>query len=128
MQRVTGIGGVFFKARDMEVMKAWYSKHLGIAIEVWGGTSFRWNSEQNPGGVGTTVWSLFKNDTTYFGAAGSPFMINYRVTDLDAVLAALRAEGCDVDEKSEASEYGKFGWVTDPEGNRIELWQPPEGQ
>jgi predicted enzyme related to lactoylglutathione lyase len=128
MKRVTGIGGIFFKSKDPQVLGEWYRKHLGIDVQEWGGAAFRWASEDNPQGVGTTVWSPFKEDTTYFAPSTASFMINYRVDDLHAVLAALRAEGCDVVDKVDESEYGKFGWVIDPEGNKIELWQPPEGQ
>lgn len=124
MTRVTGIGGIFFKAKDPALMQAWYRKHLGIDVQDWGGTTFRWNEPPTPDG--STAWSLFPADTTYLGAA--PFMVNYRVADLAALLATLRAESCDVDARLEETEYGKFGWVTDPEGNRIELWEPPAGR
>ena len=128
MQRVTGIGGVFLRARDAQALRTWYQKHLGIEVEAWGGSAFRWAGPHNPTGTGTTVWSIFEDGSTYFQPSSERFMINYRVADLHALLAALRAEGCRVDEKVEESEYGKFGWVMDPENNRIELWQPPEGQ
>jgi predicted enzyme related to lactoylglutathione lyase len=127
MTRVTGIGGIFFKARDPEALRAWYQRHLGIPVESWGGTAFRWATDQNPDGAGTSVWNIFPAGSTYFDPSPSPFMINYRVADLAAVLDALRAEGCRVDDKVEASEFGKFGWVMDPEGNRVELWEPPAG-
>lgn len=127
MTRVTGIGGIFFKARDPEALRAWYQRHLGIPVESWGGTAFRWTTDQHPDGAGTTVWNIFPAGSTYFDPSPSPFMINYRVADLAAVLDALRAEGCRVDDKVEASEFGKFGWVMDPEGNRVELWEPPAG-
>ena len=117
MKRVVGIGGVFFKARDPERLRAWYREHLGFEITEWGGVGF--------GGQGTTVWTVFPADTRYFDPSTAPFMINYRVENLDWVLAALRSEGCEVDEKVESPEYGKFGWVMDPEGNRLELWEPP---
>lgn len=124
MKRVTGIGGVFFKARDPKALAEWYQRHLGLAVEPWGGAALRWADD--PGAAtGTTVWSPFPAETTYFAPSQAPFMINYRVADLHAVVAALRAEGCQVDEKVEESEYGKFGWVVDPEGNKLELWQPP---
>jgi len=126
MQRVTGIGGIFIKARDPERMKDWYRRHLGIDIQSWGGTSFRWQTPERPEPDGMTVWSIFPPDTRYFDPSPAPFMVNYRVDDLHAVLAALREEGCTVDAKVEESEFGKFGWVMDPEDNRIELWQPPE--
>lgn len=128
MNRVSGIGGIFFKAKNAETLREWYRKHLGIGDEMWGGEIFRWQSPENPTGEGTTVWTIFDEDSKHFAPGTSGFMINYRVEDLHAVLAALRAEGCDVDEKVDESEYGKFGWVMDPEGNRIELWQPPAGQ
>ena len=128
MQRVTGIGGVFFKAKDPKALGEWYQRHLGIEVEAWGGAAFRWVTPDNPTGTGTTTWSPFKDDTRYFAPSTASFMINFRVADLHALLAALRAEGCDVDVKVDESEYGKFGWVMDPEGHRVELWQPPAGQ
>lgn len=128
MQRVTGIGGIFFKARDPQALGAWYQRHLGIEVQPWGGASFRWNGPDNPSGQGSTVWSPFAADTDYFAPGTAPFMVNYRVADLDALLAALRAEGVEVVPRVEDSEYGKFGWVIDPEGNKVELWQPPPGQ
>jgi predicted enzyme related to lactoylglutathione lyase len=127
MKRVTGIGGVFFKARDPKALGEWYRIHLGMTVEDWGGVAFRW-ADDNATARGTTVWSPFQDDTSYFAPSGASFMINYRVEDLHAVLAALRAEGCAVLDKVEESEFGKFGWVVDPEGNKLELWQPPEGQ
>ena len=128
MKRVTGIGGVFFKAKDPKALAAWYKTHLGIPVEDWGGAAFPWKSPSNPDGVGTTVWSPFAADTNYFAPSTAPFMINYRVDDLQAVLAALRSEGVEVEDRVEESEYGKFGWVIDPEGNKLELWQPPDGR
>ncbi len=123
--RVTGIGGVFFKAKDPQALGDWYRKHLGFDIQPWGGLPFKWQEEGNPEPYGVTVWSMFPAASEYFP---NPFMINYRVRDLDALLATLREEGCAVDDKTETSEFGKFGWVTDPEGNRIELWEPPQGR
>jgi predicted enzyme related to lactoylglutathione lyase len=128
MPRVTGIGGVFMKAKDPKALKAWYQRHLGVPLEEWGGAAFAWRSAENPDGVGTTVWSLFEDTSDYFDPSPSRFMINYRVDDLHGLLAALRSEGCDVDEKVQDYEYGKFGWVMDPEGNRVELWEPPPGR
>jgi predicted enzyme related to lactoylglutathione lyase len=126
MKRVTGIGGIFFKARDPKALGEWYRKHLGIAVEPWGGTAFRWADDPRVA-QGSTVWSPFEHDTAYFAPSTAGFMINYRVDDLHALLAVLRAEGCAVDDKIEESEFGKFGWVMDPEGHKVELWQPPEG-
>ena len=128
MKRVTGIGGVFFKSKDPAALGAWYKKHLGIDVQSWGGAAFDWNTPDNPDGHGTTAWSLFAADSAHFAPSTAPFMINYRVHDLHALLAALRAEGVQVEDKIDESEYGKFGWILDPEGHKIELWQPPEGQ
>lgn len=128
VKRVTGIGGIFFKAKDPVALREWYRQHLGISVEPWGGTAFQWASPDNPGGTGTTVWSVFDDSSAHFAPSRAPFMINYRVEDLHALLAALRTEGCAVDDKVDESEFGKFGWVMDPEGNRVELWQPPAGR
>ena len=128
MKRVTGIGGIFFKAKDPDALREWYRGHLGIDVLPWGGAAFSWAGPDNPAGVGTTIWNIFEDSSTYLAPSRAPFMINYRVDDLHALLAALRAEGCHVDDKVDESEYGKFGWVMDPEGNRVELWQPPPGQ
>ena len=128
MKRVTGIGGVFFKSKDPKALGEWYRTHLGMNVEEWGGVAFSWVTPENPTGTGSTIWSPFAADTKYFSPSQASFMINLRVADLHPLLALLREEGCDVDAKVEESEYGKFGWVMDPEGNRIELWQPPEGK
>ena len=128
MRRVTGIGGVFMSAKDPKVLGEWYKKHLGIDVQSWGGASFDWaDSEGNPT-KGTTAWQIGPDDGKHFAPSKSTFMVNYRVEDLTSLLAALREEGCDVLEKTDDSEYGKFGWVMDPEGNKVELWQPPPGQ
>jgi predicted enzyme related to lactoylglutathione lyase len=118
MERVNGIGGVFFRARDPEALRRWYAEHLGIDVQGWGGAPFE-------GGV--TAWSIFAGDTDYFGPSGQQSLVNYRVSDLDAMLAQLRTAGVPVEEKIEDGELGRFGWATDPEGNRFELWQPPPG-
>jgi predicted enzyme related to lactoylglutathione lyase len=120
-ERVKGIGGVFFRAKDPEALGRWYADTLGIALEDFGGATFRWK------GDGTTVWSPFPADTEYFGTAEQQGMVNYRVSDLDAMLEQLRAAGAQVDDHVEEHEYGRFGWAVDPEGNRFELWEPPEG-
>ena len=127
MKRVIGMGGVFFKSKDPKALSDWYSRHLGLQIEPWGGAALQWATPDNPSGAGSTMWTPFKDDTGYFAPSTASFMINFRVHDLHALLAALRAEGCDVDPKVDESEYGKFGWVQDPDGNRVELWQAPEG-
>ena len=126
MKRVTGIGGIFFSARDPVALRAWYKRHLGIDVQDWGGTAFTWADASGNPAKGTTVWSI--GDGDYFAPSKSTFMVNYRVADLHGVLQALRDEGCDVLDKTDESDYGKFGWVMDPEGNKVELWQPPEGQ
>ena len=124
MRRVTGIGGIFFSAKDPAALRAWYKRHLGIDVQDWGGAPFSWNdADGNPTG-GTTIWSVGTDD---FGPNHRPFMVNYRVADLHALLAALRGEGCEVLEKVDESDFGKFGWVIDPEGNKVELWEPPQG-
>ena len=128
MKRVTGIGGVFFKSRDPKALGEWYRTHLGIDVQDWGGAAFQWQGPHNPEGIGTTVWSPFAADTDYFAPSSATFMINYRVEDVRALLDILRAEGVEVDEKVEESEFGIFGWVLDPDGNKLELWQPPVGQ
>ena len=128
MKRVTGIGGVSFKAKDPAALGAWYKEHLGIDVQVWGGAAFRWTDESGTPVGGTTAWSLVMADSDSFSPSSAPFVINYRVADLVGLLQALRSEGCQVLEKTDDSEYGKFGWVIDPEGNKVELWEPPPGQ
>jgi predicted enzyme related to lactoylglutathione lyase len=128
MKRVTGIGGIFFQAKDPVALRAWYGRHLGIDVQPWGGTAFSWTGGAGQPMKGTTIWSIGAASGGYFAPSTSTFMVNYRVDDLAALLVALREEGCDVLEKTDDSEYGKFGWVMDPEGNKVELWQPPDGQ
>lgn len=125
MKRVTGIGGIFFKANDPKALSAWYRDHLGLDVTEWGGAIIRWGGEGSEAGL--TVWSPFAADTDYMQPSTSPFMVNFRVHDLDTLLVALREEGCNVIDKTETYEQGKFGWVLDPEGNKIELWQPAAG-
>lgn len=124
-RRVTGIGGIFIKAKDPAALQAWYRKHLGIDVQDWGGAVFEWNPPGRPEPSGATVWCIFPASSNYFDPSPAPFMVNYRVENLDALLETLRTEGCNVDPKTQDSEQGRFGWVMDPEGNRIELWQPP---
>jgi predicted enzyme related to lactoylglutathione lyase len=118
-ERVTGIGGVFFRARDPKALAAWYAEHLGIPLDVaYGGASF-------PGADGTyAIWSPFPAESEYLGEPEQRFMVNYRVTDLDAMLSQLRAAGIRVEDDIEDSESGRFAWAYDLEGNRFELWQP----
>jgi predicted enzyme related to lactoylglutathione lyase len=124
MPRVTGIGGIFFKSRDPKTLKSWYREHLGIEPDADGYVSFRWRENENPERKGYTVWEPFPQDTKYFDPSPAPFMVNYRVDDLRGLLARLREAGVEVSDKVEELEYGKFGWITDPEGNRLELWEP----
>ncbi len=124
MRRVSGLGGVFFKARNPAALLAWYTRHLGLR-PARGVVRFRWRESERPSREGVTVWALFPATTEYFAPSRSSFMINYRVEDLDVLLATLRSEGIWVDERRENSKFGRFAWVMDPEGNRIELWEPP---
>ena len=124
MERVTGIGGVFFKANDPARLAAWYRDQLGFVLEDSQDAVvvFRWREP------GTTTWSAFQRDTDYLGSAASTGMINYRVESLERMLGQLRAAGVNVDDRVEDTEFGRFGWAVDPEGNRFELWEPPPGQ
>lgn len=122
MEQVTGIGGIFFRAQDPEKLAAWYQQNLGLPMK-GSEANFQWRESADPSRTGHTVWSLFPKDTDYFGPNGPVFMINYRVTNLDRMVAQLRAGGVKVD-KVEDFEYGRFAWISDPEGNRIELWEP----
>ena len=117
MARVVGIGGVFFRANDPAALRSWYQEQLGIELLEWGGHVFE--AERGD----QTVWSIGAEDSEYWPRP-QQVMINYRVDDLDAILARLRAAGVEVDEKVDEQEYGRFGWAVDPEGNRFELWQP----
>lgn len=123
MKRVTGIGGIFFQAQDPAAQRAWYARHLGIDVQPWGGAAFA----GTPDG-GSTAWSIVDAGSAQFAPGSAPFMVNYRVHDLAALLQALRDEGCNVLPQTDDGDYGKFGWVVDPEGNKIELWEPPAGQ
>ena len=119
MERVTGIGGVFIRVKDPTALSKWYADHLGIPIVNGSMAIFA----SPPNASESFIWSLHPNDTDYFGPARPSFMINYRVANLDRMLEQLRNGGVVV-EKTEDSDYGRFAWVTDPEGNRIELWEP----
>lgn len=127
MKRVIGIGGVFFKCKDQETIKNWYREHLGIQSESWGAV-FPWRRHDNPEDESYTAWSPFREDTKYFQPGEQDFMINYQVDDLHALLDALRKEGVEVMDNTEESEFGKFGWILDPEGRKIELWEPPSNE
>jgi predicted enzyme related to lactoylglutathione lyase len=124
LKRVTGIGGIFFKANDPDKLRDWYRIHLGIECEKENGAIFKWRKADDPNSERYTVWSPFPADTGYFAPSTKLFMINLQVENLDEVLTQLKAEGIDVDPKVESCDYGKFAWIMDPEGNRIELWEP----
>ena len=128
MKRVTGVGGIFFKAKDAPSLQAWYKQHLGIDVQPWGGTAFDWTDAEGKPVAGTTAWSIDPQESNHFAPSSAPFMVNYRVENLHALVKALKEEGCNVLENIDDSEYGLFGWVIDPEGNKVELWQPPVGQ
>ena len=124
MGRVTGIGGIFYRSDAPGELANWYRRHLGVPVSDDGYWSFEWRQADAPDRVGHTVWSLFPSDTEYFGDERAPFMVNFRVEDLDELLATLRRNGIEVDDRLEEYDYGRFAWITDPEGNRIELWEP----
>ena len=128
MKRVTGIGGIFFHSHDPVALRAWYKEHLGIDVQDWGGTAFTWTDSEGSPTAGTTTWNVGDAKSNYFAPSTAAFMINYRVADLHALVKVLRTEGCNVVDKMEESEYGKFAWVIDPDGNKVELWEPPAGQ
>jgi predicted enzyme related to lactoylglutathione lyase len=124
MAKVTGIGGVFLKCRgDSAALAAWYQKHLGLPLETWGGAVLRW-PEDTAEDKGLTVWSLADKDSQWFSPSESACMINYRVDDLDELLEQLQAAGVGVVGGPESHQNGKFAWIMDPDGNKVELWQP----
>lgn len=124
MKRVVGLGGIFFKAKDPERLYQWYEKHLGIKREPDGSGAIFSAREPDNGKPAMTIWAIFPESTKYFAPSTSPFMLNFRVTDLSSLLDTLRAEGVEIDPKQEDYDYGRFAWITDLEGNRIELWEP----
>jgi predicted enzyme related to lactoylglutathione lyase len=127
MKRVTGIGGVFFKSDDQEKLYQWYERHLGITRRPDGtGAAFAWRDPEDDEKKGMTAWAVFSRQSKYFDPSRSPFMINYRVDDLDALLKALKEEGVEIDPHREDYDYGRFAWIMDPDGNRIESWEPPK--
>jgi predicted enzyme related to lactoylglutathione lyase len=124
MESVRGLGGIFLRAKDQPALAKWYRDHLGLPIQdAWWGASLPLTTPHDTPAA-CVVWSAFPQDTTYFGRRENAVMVNFRVRDLAAMRAQLIAAGCDVDPSMQDGDYGKFGWVTDPEGNRIELWQP----
>jgi predicted enzyme related to lactoylglutathione lyase len=122
-KRVTGLGGIFFKTQDPEKIKQWYQTHLGLPTNQYGSTFF-WREADNSEHLGRTEWSPFKADTQYFAPSQKDFMFNYRVENLVELLEVLKQEGVQIVGEMEEYEYGKFAWILDPEGNKIELWEP----
>ncbi len=124
MDHVTGIGGVFFKTKDKKKLLAWYKEHLGIEADEYGSKSFNWMEES--GEKAFSVWGPFKEDSDYFDPSTQPFMVNFRVRDLDGLLAHLKSKGIERIGKIEEYPFGRFAWILDPEGVKIELWEPTE--
>ena len=127
-QRVAGLGGVFFKAKNPKKLTAWYGRHLGVPVDTHGYVSFREDPKAMRGRDWCVVWSPFDQDTSYFKPSRKQFMVNFRVADLDAMVTQLRADGLKVESSLEESEFGRFAWLADPEGNKIELWEPPKNR
>ena len=125
--RILGIGGVFFKSADRDQMREWYSKHLGLA-DKGGGAMLPWREHDDPQKEHVTVWTVFPASTNYLDPSPAPFMINYIVDDLDALLDRLKQEGVKIDAKRMDESYGRFAWIYDLDGNKIELWQPPSAK
>jgi len=122
-KRVTGIGGIFFKSKTPDDIKHWYGKHLGLNIDKWGST-FPFRQDENPNIRGYLQWSVMDKDSNYFDPSRQPFMINYRVEDLEWLVGELKKEGVTIVDEIESYEYGKFVHILDPDGNKIELWEP----
>ena len=120
---ITGIGGIFFKAKDPKTLAAWYRDVLGLRLENWGGAALRYDAAKHPPAL---IWNTFPASTKYFAPSNRPFMINYAVDDMDAFIARLRAKGVKILKRDDGDENGRFAWLLDPEGNKIEIWQPPK--
>ena len=118
---VTGVGGVFFKAKDPKVLAAWYRDVLGLPVEAWGGAALRYDAPKHPP---TMAWNAFPASTKYFEPSNSGWMINYAVDDMDAMVARLQSKGVTIIKRDDSDPYGRFAWILDPEGNKIELWEP----
>jgi predicted enzyme related to lactoylglutathione lyase len=123
MKKVTGIGGVFFKCKNPETIKEWYKQHLGLNTDQYG-TTFEWRKEDKPEEKGSTQWSPFSETTKYFEPSSKEFMINYRVENLEELVVELKKEGVTICDEIEVYDFGKFIHILDPEGNKIELWEP----
>ncbi len=123
MAKVTGIGGVFLRSGDPKRLAAWYAEHLGVRLNAWGGAKFPWKDEV-AADAGVTAWSVFPEQSDYLGEGAQKVMINYRVDDLELLLATLSAAGVWIDPKRDNGDFGRFAWIQDCDGNRVELWQP----
>jgi predicted enzyme related to lactoylglutathione lyase len=124
MAKVTGIGGVFFKSKgDHKALAEWYQKHLGIELSPWGGAVLRWPADTAED-KGVTVWTTAKTDTKWFSPSESSFMINYRIDDMEGMIEQLKAGGVEIVQGPEKHENGQFAWIMDPDGNKVELWEP----
>jgi len=126
-KKVTGIGGIFFKSSDPAAIRSWYATHLGLSADQYGST-FEWRHEDEPDKKGTTVWSAFSKDTKYFEPSTKDFMINFRVENLEWLLAELKKEGVQQLGEMQVYDYGKFAHIIDPEGNKIELWEANDAE
>jgi catechol 2,3-dioxygenase-like lactoylglutathione lyase family enzyme len=124
-KKVTGLGGIFFKVSNPERTRDWYKTHLGIESETWG-AQFPWRSFDNPEEVGYSAWSPFKSESTYFEPSDKSFMINYRVENLYSLIDELKLQGIEILGKIHEDEFGKFAWIMDPDGHKLELWEPPK--
>ena len=124
MAKITGIGGVFFKSTgDPKALASWYQKNLGMPLEPWGGAALRW-PEDRAADKGVTAWHVAKQDSQWFAPSNASFMINYRVDNLDEMLAQLRGGGVQIVKGPDSDDNGKFAWIMDPDGNKVELWEP----
>ena len=123
MKKVTSLGGIFFKCKDKQKLNAWYGEHLGLEVSDYG-TNFEWRDVEDPEKKGLTVWSPFKESSNYFDPSTKDFMINYIVDDMEGLVEQLKKEGVTLLDEIQNSDYGKFVHLMDPEGNKIELWQP----
>jgi len=122
--RVTGLGGMFFKSADPGSLRSWYADHLGVEFGEWGGFAFEWRERERPDEIGYTIWGPFSEDTRYFSPSELPYMFNFRVGDLERLLELLREEGVEIVGELEQHPNGSFAWILDPEGRKIELWEP----
>lgn len=127
MKKVTGIGGIFFQCKDPDAVRNWYQKHLGLDTDPYG-TCFEWRQTENPERKGFTQWSTISENSSHFQGSSKDFMINYRVADMEGLLKELRQEGVTILDEIENTEYGKFVHILDPEGQKVELWEPNDGE